>query len=96
MITLDPVKKITCNDIHQRLSVALQPDILEVIDDSDAHFGHAGAALGGHYIVRINSPLFADKTRLACHRMIYDALHEFMNNGIHALAIDLSARHQIK
>jgi BolA protein len=89
MITLDTVKKVTCDVIHQHLIAALHPDVLDVIDDSDAHFGHAGAAAGGHYIVRINSPLFVGKSRLACHRLVYDALHEFINNGIHALAIEI-------
>jgi BolA family transcriptional regulator, general stress-responsive regulator len=68
----------------------LQPTMLEVIDESAAHAGHAGANAGGfgtHFRVRIASPQFAGKPRVARHRLVYDALAEELRRGVHALAI---------
>lgn len=78
-------------EIEARLRERLAPSALEVIDESAAHAGHAGAAdagYGTHFRVRIASPLFAGRSRLACHRLVYDALHDFMARGLHALAIE--------
>ncbi|MFL6692202.1 MAG: BolA family protein [Ramlibacter sp.] len=82
---------ITAEALHQRLQQALQPSRLEVIDESQAHAGHAGAngtGFGTHFRVRIDSPLFAGKSRLSRHRLVYDALREFLDGGVHALAIE--------
>ncbi len=76
----------------QRLRDVLQPDQLEVIDESAAHAGHAGAngtGFGTHFRVRIASPLFAGKPRVARHRLVYDALQDFIDQGVHALAIEV-------
>lgn len=75
----------------QRLQAALQPTALEVIDESAAHAGHAGAngtGFGTHFRVRIASPFFTGKTRVACHRLVYDALQDFIAQGVHAIAIE--------
>lgn len=59
-----------------------------VEDESAQHAGHAGAVSGGgHYRVRVVSPLFAGKPLIACHRMVYDALAAEMKHEIHALAL---------
>jgi BolA protein len=61
---------------------------IEVIDDSAAHAGHAGAREGGHFRVRIVSERFAGRPTLERHRLVYDALASLMGRGgIHALAI---------
>ena len=74
--------------IETRLRDALAPQTLELSDDSAAHAGHAGAASGGgHYQLRIVSPLFVGKRLVARHRMVYDALADLMQVQIHALAI---------
>ncbi|NLP64161.1 BolA family protein [Paraburkholderia sacchari] len=74
--------------IESRLSAALAPvESIAVRDDSALHAGHAGAAAGGHYHVTIVAAAFAGKARVARHRMVYDALAEAMQRGIHALAI---------
>lgn len=75
----------------QRLRDTLQPSALEVIDESGQHAGHAGAngtGFGSHFRVRIVSPLFTGKTRVAQHRLVYDALQEFIDQGVHAIAIE--------
>jgi BolA family transcriptional regulator, general stress-responsive regulator len=73
--------------IEARLRAALAPEWLQIEDDSAKHAGHAGAAEGGHYRVSIVSPAFAGVNRVARHRMVYDALADAMQRGIHALAI---------
>ncbi|RQR58111.1 BolA family transcriptional regulator [Burkholderia sp. Bp9126] len=73
--------------IEARLTAALAPASLTVRDDSAGHAGHAGAAAGGHFTVTIVSAAFAGKPRVARHRLVYDALADAMQRGIHALAI---------
>ncbi|MFY7913613.1 MAG: BolA family protein, partial [Rubrivivax sp.] len=50
--------------------------------------GHAGAREGRHFTVRIRSARFTGLSRVARHRLVYDALAVWMPRGIHALAID--------
>ncbi len=73
--------------IEARLNAALAPLEFELENDSAQHAGHAGAASGGHYNVRIVSAAFTGRNRVARHRLVYDALADLMQNGIHALAI---------
>ncbi|MEP6875643.1 MAG: BolA family protein [Burkholderiales bacterium] len=82
---------VAAADIRRELDSALQPDLLEVQDDSHLHAGHAGAREGRHFTVRIVSPRFEGLTRVARHRLVYDALHSLMPRGIHALAIEARA-----
>ncbi|MEK0389281.1 BolA family protein [Burkholderia pseudomallei] len=73
--------------IEARLAAALAPESIDVRDDSAQHAGHAGAAAGDHYTVTIVAAAFAGKSRVARHRLVYDALADAMQRGIHALAI---------
>ena len=86
---------ITAETLRQRLQERLAPTRVEVLDESAAHLGHAGqdgTGLGTHFRVRIASPLFAGKARVACHRLVYDALRDYIDRdrGVHALAIESS------
>lgn len=74
--------------LRERLTRALQPVELDIIDESARHAGHAGAASGGgHFIVNIVSPAFEDKTLIQRHRLVYDAVGDIMHSEIHALSI---------
>ena len=78
--------------MHQVLQDRLTPTQLEVLDESAAHAGHAGAngtGFGTHFRVRIASPFFTGRPRVAQHRLVYDALQEFIDQGVHALAIEV-------
>ena len=78
--------------ITQQLTQRLAPTQLQVIDESADHAGHVGAnadGFGTHVRVRIASPAFAGKTRVAKHRLVYDAVQNFIDDGLHALAIDI-------
>ena len=79
-------------EMHQALTERLGPTQLEVLDESGDHAGHAGAngtGFGTHFRVRIASPFFTGKSRVAQHRLVYDALQEFIDQGVHALAIEI-------
>jgi len=83
---------ITAQALTQQLQARLNPNFVEVLDESAAHAGHAGAngtGLGTHFRVRIQSALFTGKSRVARHRLVYDALQEYMDQGLHALAIEV-------
>ena len=74
--------------LRERLTRALQPVELDIIDESAKHAGHAGAASGGgHFIVNIVSPAFENKTLIQRHRLVYDAVDDIMHSEIHALSI---------
>ena len=81
----------TATLLEQRLRERLQPVALEVIDESYQHQGHAGAnasGFGSHFRVRVTSHLFTGKSPVQRHRLVYDALQDFMAQGLHALAIE--------
>ncbi|MEY2894246.1 MAG: hypothetical protein RJA98_4154 [Pseudomonadota bacterium] len=82
---------VSTDQIDTLLRAALQPEQLEVQDDSHLHAGHAGAREGGHYTVRVRSARFTGLNRVARHRLVYDSLNALMVQGIHALAIDARA-----
>ncbi|HLK70417.1 MAG TPA: BolA family protein [Steroidobacteraceae bacterium] len=74
--------------IEQRLRAALHPEQLQVLDDSAAHAGHAGAAGGkGHFRVRIVSDRFAGLSTLQRHRLVNEAFGELWDSDLHAVSI---------
>lgn len=83
----NPVGRALQADLQQ----ALQPLQLQVRDDSHLHAGHAGAREGGHFHVRVVAACFAGCSRVARHRLVYDALGPLAARGIHALAIEALA-----
>lgn len=86
--------QITAQALEARLIERLQPLRVVVIDESHQHAGHVGAnetGFGTHFRVRIASPFFAGKTRVACHRLVYDAAQDFIEQGLHALAIEIDS-----
>jgi BolA family transcriptional regulator, general stress-responsive regulator len=78
---------VSAAEIERALRDALQPTAIAITDDSHLHAGHAGAREGRHFSVRITSARFAGLSRVARHRLVYDALHRLIPQGIHALAI---------
>lgn len=79
----------TC--LRERLAI-LEPTLLEIVDDSAKHAGHAGAAGGGrHFRLSIVSGQFAGKPLLARHRMVVQAAGDLMEGAIHALSINAKA-----
>ena len=77
--------------IAQKLSLKFTPSHLEVLDESEKHRGHGGYREGGetHFRVRIASPEFTGKSRLAQHRAVMEALEAELKGGVHALAVEV-------
>lgn len=85
----------TADAIKDRLA-ALEPESIELLDESGAHVGHEGAmGGGGHYQLIIVAPCFAKQPLQSRHRMVYEALGGMMHREIHALAIKAYAPDEI-
>jgi BolA protein len=83
--------KSRADRLTERLQ-ALEPDHLEVIDNSHHHAGHAGAADGrGHFSVLVVSKQFAGLNTLRRHRLVYETVGDMMITDIHALSIEALA-----
>jgi BolA protein len=80
---------MTSELIRQLLNDSFRPELLEVIDNSAAHAGHAGARSGGgHYHVTIVAEIFEGRSLVQRHQLIYNALGDMMKQQIHALGIN--------
>ena len=81
------VKELMAKALHD----ALSPSLLEIADVSHHHAGHAGAPSGGqsHFELRISSAAFDGVSRIACHRMVNEALADLLAGPIHALQIQI-------
>jgi len=77
--------------IRISLQEAFSPRVLEVVDDSESHRGHAGFQEGGesHFNVVIESEKFRDLSRIDRHRAVHDALGKDLVSEIHALALTI-------
>lgn len=78
--------------IETALVQRFAPTALQVIDQSAAHAGHAGASAAGetHYRIVMRASAFAGQTRLARQRAVMDALADEFASGLHALSLDLA------
>lgn len=77
--------------ITDTLTQAFHPTYLLVRDDSHHHAGHSGAhALGEtHFHIAIAAPAFDGLSRVAQHRLIYEALAAELKERVHALSIEI-------
>ena len=75
--------------VKERLTTALQPTHLDIIDESAEHLGHG--ASGAHFAIQLISPLFVGKSTVTRHRMIYTALSGLIGGEIHAIQITAKA-----
>jgi BolA family transcriptional regulator, general stress-responsive regulator len=73
------------------LNAQFTPQSLVVEDQSAMHAGHAGARPGGqtHYRLTLVSQAFAGLSRVERQRLVYQALREEFDTGLHALSLDL-------
>lgn len=83
------------DSVKFKLNRELSPDLLEVIDESHLHAGHAGSRDSGesHFRIKISSKKLKLLSRIKQHQEIYKILaHELDKNNpnaIHALAIEV-------
>ena len=89
-----PAPDTLATRMAERLRERLQTQAVQVDDESWQHAGHAGAngtGFGTHFRVRVQgSPLFEGQNRVARHRLVYQALQDFIDQeGVHALALEV-------
>ncbi len=75
--------------INKKLN-ALNPQHLEIADESHKHAGHAGNPNNSgesHFKIIISAETLNGKTPLEQHRIINKLLEEEFNQGLHALSI---------
>lgn len=79
--------------IKQKLTDALSPSLIEVVDESEKHKGHGGYREGGetHFHVTVVSSEFEGKSRVDRQRMVYALLADEMAERVHALALTTKA-----
>jgi BolA protein len=87
--------------MQEKLTAALQPERLSIINESHLHAGHHhhGSDHHGtydgtgetHFRVRIVSTVFAGMSRIARHRAVNELLADELAGGVHALAIEPAA-----
>jgi BolA family transcriptional regulator, general stress-responsive regulator len=75
--------------IRAKLTAALAPDALDIVDESHLHQGHAGHRPGGesHFRLRVVAARFAGLTRVQRQRVVYEALAEELAGPVHALSL---------
>ena len=80
-------------EMRVRLVQSFQPTVLEIVDDSESHRGHAGFQEGGesHFQVTIQSKSFEPLSRIARHRAVHKALGPDLVGRIHALELKISS-----
>jgi len=75
--------------IESKLTAALRPARVTVVDESELHKGHAGHRPGGesHFRVEIVAAAFEGQSRVARQRRVYEILADELKAGVHALAL---------
>jgi BolA protein len=83
--------------LRAKLTAALKPTQLEIVDESHLHAGHSGARPEGetHFRVAIVSAAFEGQSRVARQRLVYDIVAEELRTRVHALALSTRAPHEI-
>ncbi len=78
------------DEIEDRLTATFHPTVLEVVNESHKHAGHAGDDGSGssHFHITIRAEAFAPISRVARHRAVHQALGD-LNQRIHAIALDI-------
>jgi len=79
------------DEIEKKLYKIFKPTVLNIVDESEKHRGHAGWREQGetHFHVMIISDEFSGMSRVKRHQAVYSALDEEMKQSIHALSLDI-------
>ena len=80
--------KPTRDALLERFLQAFPEASIQLDDESHLHVGHAGAAGGaGHFRVRVIDARFSGLQHIARHRLVYNAVSDWMPERVHALNI---------
>src|SRR3546814_11249534 len=75
--------------MEHKLTQALAPQRLKIVDDSEKHKGNAGNRDGGqtNFRVEVVSAAFAGQSRVARQRRVYEITAEELAGRVHALQV---------
>ena len=80
--------KPTHDALLERFRQVFPKASIHIEDESHLHAGHAGASGGaGHFRVRVIDARFNGLQRIVRHRLVYDAVSDWMPARVHALNI---------
>ncbi len=79
--------------IESKLRDAFAPEVLEVVDESEQHRGHAGWREGGetHFRIHMVAEAMAGRSRIERQRAVNRCLADELASTVHALAMELRA-----
>jgi BolA family transcriptional regulator, general stress-responsive regulator len=79
--------------LRQQLQDRLDPQRLEIVDESARHHGHGGWREGGetHFRVLVVAGCFAGRSRIDRQRLVHNAAADLLRDQIHALSISALA-----
>lgn len=77
------------DSLIQKLQSALNPEFLDVKDESAKHAGHAEAGEETHFQITIKAAGLDGLSRIAAHQRIYSIIDEEIKTSVHALSIKL-------
>lgn len=83
--------------IEKRIRESLQPEALEIINDSHKHRGHAGDDGSGqtHFRIKIVSKKFEGLTRIDRTRQVNMLLEPLFDQGLHAISYALKTTEEV-
>lgn len=84
--------------IREKLTAALAPERLDIVNESALHAGHHGSPGTGesHFRLLIVSKRFKGMSRVERHRIVNDTLASELAGGVHALAIKALAPEEMQ
>ena len=93
MLDMEDLGVSVAEIITAKLKQAFQPELIELIDESEAHRGHSGWREGGetHFRLRMTSARFTGEGRVARQRAVNKVLSEELAGPVHALTMELKA-----
>jgi BolA protein len=84
-------------DIQKKLEKALDPNFIQLRDDSGKHAGHAGWREGEltHLHIVVASKKFEGLSKVKRHQHIYKLLAEEIEAGLHAVSMKVYSAEEI-
>ncbi|KAK9915443.1 hypothetical protein WJX75_009239 [Coccomyxa subellipsoidea] len=100
--TPDSSAKPVRASMERKLTEALQPESLTILDESSQHAGHAGSRMLAspsgetHFKVIVVSSAFEGLNTVKRHRLVYKILEEELAGPIHALSLDTKSHQEMQ
>ncbi|MDX2142143.1 MAG: BolA family protein [Rhodospirillaceae bacterium] len=81
--------------LEAKIKTALNPTVLQIVDDSAWHAGHTGDNPDGkgetHFKVTVEAAAFTGQGRVARQRLVYGLIAAELKERVHAIELTLRA-----